>query len=101
MKLKVGMQLYNVQCVSSPYRLMFYWLILMFFPQRVGVARKNEQYLPAWQSGPYAILLTLLEESRKPNYPGNYTCLSIYLLLSKVTILQREGGKADSNMEFT
>ncbi|KDR15724.1 crossover junction endonuclease MUS81 [Zootermopsis nevadensis] len=40
---------------------------------RVRVARNNKQYLPAWRSGPYAILLTLHEESQKPDYPGFLT----------------------------
>ncbi|XP_034242551.1 crossover junction endonuclease MUS81 [Thrips palmi] len=36
------------------------------------IPRRNggRKYVPAWRSGPYAILITLLTQENSPNYPG-------------------------------
>lgn len=39
-------------------------------PIRQKVPRLSQSYVPAYRSGPYAILITLYEESLKGDYPG-------------------------------
>jgi hypothetical protein len=62
-------QLCNIEFINSLYSFKFQLLILLLFLQTC--VSRNRQYLPAWRSGPYAILMTLLKESQKPDYPGN------------------------------
>ncbi|KAK3927797.1 Crossover junction endonuclease MUS81 [Frankliniella fusca] len=39
-------------------------------PEKVPRRNGGRKYVPAWRSGPYAILVTLLIHEEKPNYPG-------------------------------
>ena len=67
-------------------------MVSLLFLHKVGGVRKNKPYLPSWRSGPYAILLALLEGSQKPDYPGNeHVCTYLLtpwsrVLLEKLTV---------------
>lgn len=39
-------------------------------PEKVPRRTGGREYVPAWGSGPFAILITLLNQEEKPNYPG-------------------------------
>ncbi|KAE8738479.1 hypothetical protein FOCC_FOCC016039 [Frankliniella occidentalis] len=39
-------------------------------PEKVPRRTGGREYVPAWGSGPFAILVTLLNQEEKPNYPG-------------------------------
>ncbi|XP_023710532.1 crossover junction endonuclease MUS81 isoform X3 [Cryptotermes secundus] len=61
--------------------------------------RRNKQYLPAWRSGAYAILLTLLEESQRPDYPGYLTRLQLQTMAQP--LCDTSFRKSDSGSFYT
>ncbi|KAJ9591198.1 hypothetical protein L9F63_002269 [Diploptera punctata] len=38
-----------------------------------GTRKRTKEYVPAWRSGPYALLLALLDAEQKPGYQGHLT----------------------------